>query len=265
VVTDIAAAPGSATTIHSSLTLIDASATTGGVDIFAGATNTSSGGLFENGGSLNGNVVITYNGLTIKGGSGKDFIENDAKNGVVIDGNGNDDDIFLGGPGAKATLGTGFHDTVIVGTSDLGTFEGAASAIGDKVTFGNAATAELIVDKGAEVGVTAGTTNIGLTKVLHAADGMLINFIVVLTSSSNIVDETAAVASATSLTGAENAGVAAMGAKGVAYFSFHGNEYFIATNNNEMVVSANDAIVELVGVTNIHHATNTVGFVTLHV
>jgi hypothetical protein len=29
--------------------------------------------------------------------------------------------------------------------------------------------------------------------------------------------------------------------------SFHGNEFFIATNNNEAAVSANDAIVELVG------------------
>jgi hypothetical protein len=47
--------------------------------------------------------------------------------------------------------------------------------------------------------------------------------------------------------------------------SFHGNEFFIATNNNEAAVSANDAIVELVGVTNIHHATNLFGLVTLHV
>jgi hypothetical protein len=45
-----------------------------------------------------------------------------------------------------------------------------------------------------------------------------------------------------------------MGGAGVAYFSYNGNEYFIATNNTEATVSANDAIVELVGVTNIHHA-----------
>jgi hypothetical protein len=38
-----------------------------------------------------------------------------------------------------------------------------------------------------------------------------------------------------------------------------------ATNNVETVVSANDAIVELVGITNIHHAINSSGFVTLHV
>jgi hypothetical protein len=46
-----------------------------------------------------------------------------------------------------------------------------------------------------------------------------------------------------------------MAAPGVAYFSFHGNEYFIATNNNmETAVSSHDAIVELVGIANIHHA-----------
>jgi hypothetical protein len=86
-----------------------------------------------------------------------------------------------------------------------------------------------------------------------------------MTTSSNIVDETATVASATSLTTAEDAAVKALGSAGVAYFTFGKNEYFIATNNNEMAVSANDAIVELVGITNIHHAANLFGVVTLHV
>ena len=71
VVTDIAAAATSPTKIHSSLTLIDASATrTGLLEIFAGATNTSGSGHFDNGESLNTNITITYTGLTIKGGSG---------------------------------------------------------------------------------------------------------------------------------------------------------------------------------------------------
>ena len=177
VVTDIAATAASPTKIHSSLTLIDASATTGGLEIFAGATNTSGAGDFENGGSLNANVTITYTGLTIKGGSGNDFIENDAKNGIVHDGNGVDT-VTLGGAGAKATLGTGPNDNVYVGVSDLGTNEAAGNALGDKVTFGAAATAELIVGTGAEAGSTAptGIGSIGQTKVLNAADGMKINF-----------------------------------------------------------------------------------------
>jgi hypothetical protein len=265
VVTDIAATAASPTTIHSSLTLIDASATTGEVVIEAGATNTSGAGNFQNGGSLPANVTITYTGLTIKGGSGNDLIENDAKNGIVTDGNGKDT-VELGGAGAKATLGNGPGDRVAVGLSNLGTNEAAGSALGDSVKFGNAATAELFVYPGVEAGSTAGTKSIGLTKVVNAADGMEINFGNV-TTSHFIFDatNTPAVASATNLTAAENAAVNAFSSSGVVYFSFHGNEYFIATNNIETMVSSNDAIVKLVGVTNIHHADNAFGLVTLHV
>ena len=128
-------------------------------------------------------------------------------------------------------------------------------ALGDKVMFGSATTALLSVDPGAEAGSTAGTASIGLTKVVNAADGMEINFTSV-TGSHFIADETAAVASATSLTMAENEAVNAFAGTGVAYFSFHGNEYFIATANFETAVSSHDAIVELVGVTDIHHASS---------
>jgi hypothetical protein len=263
VVTDIAATAASPTTIHSSLTLINASATTGTVDILAGATNTRSAGSFDDGAILNANVTVTYTGLTIKGGSGNDVIENDAKNGVVTVGNGFDI-VSLGGAGAKAVLGTGTGDHVNVGFSLLGTSEIAGNALGDKLTFGDAATAQLDVGTGAEAGSTAATTSIGLTKVVNAAEGMQIFFSVV-TGSSNIVDETAAVASSASLTAAENAAVKALGSAGVAYFTFGKNEYFVATKNVETVVSSHDAIVELVGITDIHHAANSGGVVTLHV
>ena len=264
VVTDIGATATSPTTIHSSLTLIDASATTGRVSILAGATNTGGAGNFDNGESLNGNVTITYTGVTIKGGSGSDAIENDAKNGIVIVGNGLSDGVELAGAGAKATLGNGAGDGVVVGLSHMGTNETPGSALGDKVTLGNAATPELFVGIGAEAGSTAGTTSMGLTKVVKAADGMQIDFTAV-TTSRFIADETAAVAPAKTLTAAENAAVNAFGSSGVAYFSFKGNEYFIATNNAEAAVSSSDAIVELVGVTDIHHALNNFGVVTLHV
>jgi hypothetical protein len=263
VVTDIAATATSPTTIHSSLTLINASATTGGVAISAGATNTSAAGSFDDGASLNANITITYTGLKIEGGLGNDFIENDAKNGIVSDGNGNDT-VLLGGPGTKATLGTGTLDRVLVGFSNLGTNEAAGSALGDTVKFGSVPTAFLAIGRGAEAGSTASTTSIGLTKVLNAADGMEISFGNV-TNSHFIFDATPGVASATSLTKAENTAVNLLGGAGVAYFSFHGNEYFIATDNVEAAVSSNDAIVELVGVTNIHHAANNFGLVTLHV
>jgi hypothetical protein len=251
VVTDIAATATSPTKIASSLKLIDASATTGTVEIFAGAPNTSAAGPFANGASLNANIAITYTGLEIIGGSGNDIIYNGAKKGIVHDGNGIDE-VGLAGAGAKAALGTGTGDRVVV------------NALGDKVTFGSATTALLSVDSGAEAGSTAGTASIGLTKVVNAADGMEINFTSV-TGSHFIADETAAVASATSLTMAENEAVNAFAGAGVAYFSFHGNEYFIATANFETAVSSSDAIVKLVGVTDIHHAANNFGLVTLHV
>jgi hypothetical protein len=262
VVTDMNALPAtSPTTIQSSLTLIDASATTGGVEIFAGATNTTGAGDFANGQLQYANVAITYTGLTIKGGSGNDFIENDAKDGVVTDGNGTDV-VILGGAGAAAILGTGTGDFVEVGASALGTNEVAGSTLGDKVTFGAAATAKLFVAAGAEAGLTAGTTSIGLTKVHDAVAGMEIYF-GVITTISNWDDETTNVAAASNLTTAENEAVADLHGAGVAYFNYKGNEYFIATNNVEPAVSSGDAIVKLVGVVGLT-ATDASGLVTLH-
>jgi hypothetical protein len=236
--------------IHSSLALVDASATTGGVTIYAGATITF------------GDVTLTDTGLTIKGGSGVDIIENDAKNGVVTDGNGDGDTIILGGAAATAKLGAGFGDDVAVGFSLLGTTEAPGDTLGDKVTFGAPATSTLNVDPGAEAGSTAGTTSIGLTKVVDAAAGMKINF-GEITTSSNAVNETGHVASAMNLTTAENEAVDALAGPGVAYFVYKGSEYLIATNNAETAVSADDAVVKLVGVIDLV-ATSSSGIATLH-
>jgi hypothetical protein len=92
---------------------------------------------------------------------------------------------------------------------------------------------------------------------------MTIDFHIV-TTSSTIADETnaAAVVAATTLTAKEDAAVAALGAPGVAYFNYHNDEYFIATNNTETSVSANDAVVHLVGV-QLYHPANSGGVVTL--
>jgi hypothetical protein len=132
------------------------------------------------------------------------------------------------------------------------------------VKFGSAVTADLIVGTGAAAGSAVFATSIGLTKVKGAAAGMMIDFTNIPTSS-NICDETANVASKKTLTAAENDAVRDLPSNGVAYFNYKGNEYLLATNNVETAVSANDAIVELVGVTDIHHATNSSGGVTLQV
>jgi hypothetical protein len=90
----------SATGTSSSLKLIDASATTGGVEIYSGATNAGGDGAYVVNVTLT--ETITYTGLTIKGGSGNDIIENDAKNGIVTDRNGTDTVIL--GPAARGRL-----------------------------------------------------------------------------------------------------------------------------------------------------------------
>jgi len=263
VVTESAATATAPTTIQSSLTLIDASATTGGVTIFAGATNKADEGEFQNDRSINADVTITYTGLEIKGGLGTDYIENDAKDGIVIDGNGNGDIVILGGGHGMATVGTGTGDIVEVGNSALGSAGDPATAVNDTVKFGSASTATLDVYGGAEAGSTASTTNIGLTKVLDAAAGLNMYFWNLFSHTSIIADETAAVASAKNLTAAENHAVAALDGPGVAYFTYKGNEYFVATDFAETKVSASCEVVKLVGVTDLT-ATNSAGVVTLH-
>lgn len=69
-ITDVGASIPLGTTVASSLTRIDASGTTGGVTIYAGAT--------ENG--------VSYAGLEIYGGGGGDSIDNYANNGSIIEG-----------------------------------------------------------------------------------------------------------------------------------------------------------------------------------
>jgi hypothetical protein len=264
VVTDIAATATSPTTIASSLKLIDASATTGGVEIFAGGTNTSGSGDFDNGASLNSNVTITYTGLKIEGGSGQDYIQNDAENGVIIDGNHSGDTVILGGSGEKAMLGSGANDYVAVGGgSYLGPENAPGSALGDTVKFGAPATAELMVGSGAEAGSTAGTSSVGQTNVVGAVAGMEIKFDL---QSGTIVNENAAVATATSLAAAENAAVAALGQGGFVYFNYHHSEYIIGVNTAETSVSSIDTVVHLVGVNDLTPTLggNPSGILTLH-
>jgi hypothetical protein len=146
--------------------------------------------------------------------------------------------------------------------SFLGTTEAPGDVLGDTVTFGASATAGLIVGTGAEAGLTAGTNHIGQTNVLGAAAGMEIEFFFDVTRSSAIGNEQSAVATARSLTAAENAAVAAPDGPGVAYFNYHGSEYFIATNTAETSVSTGDAVIHLVGVSGLA-ATNSPGLVTL--
>jgi hypothetical protein len=184
----------------------------------------------------------------IKGGSGKDTIENDANNGIVTVGNHANDVVILGGSNENATLGTGAHDQVQVGVSHLGTTESPGQAINDTITFANGATAELVIGAGAEAGSTAGTENVGQTNVVGAASGMTVDLIIA-TSFLPIIDATATVSQAKTIETAENLAVASLGGQGgVAYFNFGNDEYIVdAPHAGGSGVGSSDSIVQLVG------------------
>ena len=135
----------------SSLATIDASATTGGIEIAAGDQVEIGTSAF----------YTTYAGLTIDGGSGSDFIYNGATSGARVDGSGKGDVDAVEGVGSYVTVGAGSSDTVLVGLDLIGAtitdasgpaFIGAAASIAgasvnDVVTFGAGATATLSVAK----------------------------------------------------------------------------------------------------------------------
>ena len=241
--------------IASALTKIDASATTGGVSIYAGNT-TLDGSGFE----------VNYTGLTIDGGSGtKDMLYNGADGGVTVDLNGNGDAIWLGGSNASGVLGGGASDMAVVGSSPYSTAltangpECAGAALGDTVSFGAGATAEVIISGGAEwdgahyVGNNI-SNGVGQTTVVGAVvpgagtAGTLIDLGYVVGAVTNIQNEQTAITGAPNLTAAENTAVAALGAVGVAYFTYGPDKFLVAAHTAEAAVSAGDAVVELHGV-----------------
>ena len=244
-----------ATTFNSSLTKIDASATTGGVEIFAGNSTRDFSGF-----------DVSYKGLTLNGGSGAgDILYNGANGGVVTDGNGKADAVWLGGSNASGTLGTGASDVAEIGNSAYATAvtpigpEAPGSALGDTVTFEAGATANLVISGGAEwdgstyVGNNANngvgqTTVVGAVAAGGTTPGTLIDLNYIVGTSTNIVNAQAVTAGVTNLMAAENAAVSAVGGVGVAYFTFGGNEYLVAAHALEPWVSVGDAVVALHGV-----------------
>jgi hypothetical protein len=209
---------------------------------------------------------VNYRGLTLDGGSGTgDVLYNGAYGGVTVDLNGNGDAIWLGSSNACGTLGTGASDVAVIGNSLYASAvtpngpEGAGAALGDTVRFGAGATAELIISGGAEWDGTnyAGnnmnngvgqTTVVGAVIAGAATPGTLIDLGYVVGAITNIQNEQTAIAGAWSLTTAENAAVAALGAVGVAYFTYGSDKFLVAAHAAEAAVSPGDAVVELHGV-----------------
>jgi hypothetical protein len=125
--------------VASSLTTIDASATTGGVDIVAGGSDVIGTTAYH----------TTYTGLTIKGGTGGDNIENDAANGVIVE-----------DATAATTTAHNVYNTLTV-TADGATINDAASAANDTINLeGTNGTAELGSGKVITVNVEDNATQV---------------------------------------------------------------------------------------------------------
>lgn len=99
------------------------------------------------------------------------------------------------------------------------------------------------VDGAAATGVTLAGSE--FVNVFGATNGTTLDFSAI-TTSNHIVNEDGVAAAAASLFAAENAAVAALGGPGVAWFSYHGDEYFVATNQAETHIHAGDAVARLV-------------------
>ena len=187
----------STTPITSALVKIDASATTGGVTVYAGNTTLDGSGL-----------EVSYNGLMIDGGSGnREVLYNGANGGVTLGGNGDSDTIWLGGSGASGILGTGASDLAYVGSSAYaaaltpGGPEVAGAALGDTVTFGAGATATLKIFEGGKWdGATYVGDNpsngVGETIVVGAVPGLKIDLSGIVGASGTIQNQQFAIAGA---------------------------------------------------------------------
>jgi len=250
---------GPPTPVASSLTTIDASATTGGVFIAAGDDS------FD----AKPGQHITYTGLAIDGGSGTDTIFNGAQTGSIADGSGNSDFDGLGGSGGSVSFGAGAHDLAYIGTDpiaggdavhivagvlqpELFNNEGEGAAVGNTVTFGAAGTGTVQLWEGAESGTTSETTLVNTaawTNVVGAAPGLSLDFTHTGIGTS-LVDFYTLTPADTNLITAFTHAVDSVGTTSAfVVFSFGGDE-FVVGHHGGFGLHADDAVVELVGISN---------------
>ena len=226
--------------VQAGLTLIDASATTGGVNIWAGTSD-----------ALTGSWNQIYDGLTIKGGSGSDMIRNSAEEGVTtggdgkdwlivdgymgsVDGGAGDDTLVASGDNVRATLtGGAGNDTFDVSTATLG----GGSAITSTTTL------KFVT-----------ITDFGAGDTLKLNDSTA--------ASSAITDGRAAAAASTSATlyGATNAALgAATAADEAVWFTLSGATYVAVDKDGDAAFSDGDILVKLTGIHELTASTATTG------
>lgn len=229
--------------IQAALTTIDASATTGGANIWAGVSEG-----FTNGSTASGFSQI-YDGLTIKGGSGSDMVRNSAKNGVTTGGDGKDW-LIVDGTTGSADGGAG-DDTLVANAAKGATLTGGSG----NDTFD--VTAATMAASGHDALTEASTLR--PVTITDFASGDILKFGPTTLASGVLVNGTAAVAAATSLFSAldlalkattSTTGITAdVGTDVSVWFVYGGNTYIAhEANNSYNGLTGDDIVVKLTGI-----------------
>jgi Ca2+-binding RTX toxin-like protein len=215
--------------VAGALKSIDASATTGGVNLYAGTSDA----IGTNGNSKN----TVYTGLSITGGSGNDAIRNDAKGGTINGGAG-DDWLVSGGAGQTLTGGAGSDrlvttngsiGVVLTGGEGTDTFDVTAAAFGASSTTSAAAVVVTVAD------LSAGDKIVGLTKT----DGLF--------------GAKVSLSTATSLDTAITEALTGVSAATTVWFQYGGNTYLVESSDNAL--GSGDTVVKLSGLVDLSTST----------
>jgi len=233
--------------VQAALTTIDASATTGGVNIWAGVSE-----KFQK--TVNNSATDTdysqiYDGLTIKGGSGSDMIQNSAKNGVTTGGDGKDW-LIVDGTTGSADGGAG-NDTLVANAGKGATLTGGAGNDTFDVSAGTMAAS-------GTAALTEASTLRPVT-ITDFAAGDILKVGPTTLSSGAIINGTAAVAAATSLFSAldlalkattSTTGITAdVGTDVSVWFNYGGNTYIAHEGDNTYNgLTGDDIVVKLTGI-----------------
>jgi hypothetical protein len=226
------------------LKTIDASATTGGVNIWAGVSD-----------ALEGSFVQKYDGLTISGGSGSDFIRNSAKLGVTTGGAGNDW-LIVDGLTGSADGGAG-NDMLITNLAKVATLTGGAGNDTFDVTLATQGATTSLASTDAAV---VSTVDLLVTTITDFAAGDTLKVGATSLTSGVMVNGTAAVtaSNAQSLFAAIDAALkattsttgitATVGTDVSVWFVYGGNTYIAVEKGATDGFSDGDVVVKLTGI-----------------
>jgi len=222
--------------VQAGLTLIDASASTGGVDIWAGTDD-----------ALTGSYDQIYDGLTIKGGSGSDMIRNDAYMGVTTGGAGADW-LVVNGVLGTADGGAG-NDTLVAMFGSRATLTGGDGANTFDVSAAKQGVDSTAVSTDAAVSSTATIRSTTITD-FKAGDTLKVNGTGAASAVMVAGNATVTASNAQSLWGAIDAALkgSTVGNDVSTWFNYGGNTYIVTETGTTNGFSDGDIVVKLTGI-----------------